>query len=113
MRRNYLGDRGENETDIQESENDLTGETNQEENTSEDIPPPLEDIDQSEDEEEENETEQEDKIVEIPSKPKEDDIGKSSSKELFFLYHQISCILFIRHSVYPSTITKCCDAFVI
>ena len=42
VRRHYLGDRGENEVDIQESENELHGEmeiTNQE--NDEDEPPPL------------------------------------------------------------------------
>ena len=76
MRRHYLGDRGENEVDIQASENELNGETEinnpENENTQEeeenvedeeeeedeeninddDEPPPLEEIDESEKENE-------------------------------------------------------------
>ena len=60
MRRHYLGDRGENELAIQQSENELTGQSETPEEPSEqeqveDAPPPLEDIEQSEDEEEEEE----------------------------------------------------------
>jgi len=85
MRRHYLGDRGENEGDIQHSENELTGEieiTNQEteDNEQEQIndenePPPLEDIDESETEKENEIIESVTNIIET-EKPKEDDIGR-------------------------------------
>lgn len=101
MRRHYLGDRGENENDIQQSENDLTGENNQEEKTDEENVPPLEDIDESESEEEKEEDEiivPETNIVEI-EKTKEDDIGKFSSIKRFFssnIIFYLSDIPFIR-----------------
>jgi hypothetical protein len=76
-----LGDRGETEDDIQQSENNITGETeitNQEEQeqeqeqiNDEDEPPPLEDIDESENEIIEPVTD----TVQI-EKSKDDDIGK-------------------------------------
>jgi hypothetical protein len=91
-RRHYLGDRGENEVDIQQSENELHGEmeiTNQEnednvqeEVNDEDEPPPLEDIDEPEIENENETIEPENKIIEPVTdtvaieKPKEDDIGR-------------------------------------
>ncbi|UJR27229.1 hypothetical protein I4U23_008525 [Adineta vaga] len=90
IRRHFLGDRGENELDIQQSENELRGETEEinQENEHDDEPPPLEDINESETEEEAEEDEEENEneiktekettesIVEmIPSeKPKDDDI---------------------------------------
>ncbi|CAF2787292.1 unnamed protein product [Rotaria sp. Silwood2] len=96
MRRNYLGDRGENQNDIEQTENELTGEketdneeneltgekeTDNEENenkeqeqiNNEDEPPPLEDIDESD-------VEKENEIIEtvtdtVPiEEPKQDDI---------------------------------------
>jgi len=74
-----LGDRGETEDDIQQSENNITGETeitNQEEQEQEQIndedePPPLEDIDELENEIIEPVTD----TVQI-EKSKDDDIGK-------------------------------------
>ncbi|CAF3617801.1 unnamed protein product [Adineta steineri] len=66
IRRYYLGNRGENEVDIQQSENELRGEgetTNEETEVvnNEDEPPPLEDIEDSEaDDEEESENDDED-----------------------------------------------------
>ncbi|CAF5171224.1 unnamed protein product, partial [Rotaria sp. Silwood1] len=82
MRRNYLGDRGENQNDIEQTENELTGdkETDNEEDENneqepindEDEPPPLEDVDES-DIEKENELI--DTVTDTVSieKPKEDD----------------------------------------
>lgn len=112
MRRHYLGDRGENETQITQSESELTGENNEEigEENNEDIeeestndedqPPPLEDID----DEEENEIE--DSATEsVPTK--ENDAGRSISIGRLFNN------LFIRYPIYPATITKRCDTFVI
>lgn len=56
-----MGDRGETETEIEQSENELTGETNdeteQETTNDEDQPPPLEDIDDDDDEDDEKEME--------------------------------------------------------
>ncbi|CAF3589057.1 unnamed protein product [Rotaria sp. Silwood1] len=82
MRRNYLGDRGENQNDIEQTENELTGdkeidneenENNEQESINdEDEPPPLEDVDES-DIEKENELI--DTVTDTVSieKPKEDD----------------------------------------
>jgi len=79
MRRHYLGDRGETEGDIQQSENDITGETeiiNQEEQINdEDEPPPLEDIDESEIEKENEIIPSVTDNIEI-EKSNEDDIGR-------------------------------------
>ncbi len=91
-RRHFLGDRSENEVDIEQSENELHGEmeiTNQEneddvqdEVNDEDEPPPLEDIDEPEIENENETIEPENKIIEPVTdtaaieKPKEDDIGR-------------------------------------
>lgn len=90
IRRYFLGDRGENALDIEQSEKELRGETEvvNEENPEE--PPPLEDISEPESEEEENEDEKENNNDSQPEKetietsvndvsaekPKEDDIGK-------------------------------------
>lgn len=110
MRRNYLGDRGENESQITESENDLMGDNNEETeqepiNDDGDQPPPLEDID---DEEEENEMEDSaTESVPMPTIIKENDTGRSISIERLFNN------LFIRYPIYPATITKRCDTFVI
>jgi hypothetical protein len=106
MRRNYLGDRGENEVEIQQSENELTKEiedNEQEPINDEDQPPPLEDIDDSE-------IEKENEIIDSIAKEetKEDDTGRFSS-----LKKRLSYILFIRYSIYPTTITKCRYTFVI
>lgn len=96
IRRHFLGDRGESEADIQQSENELHGEmetTNegnendvQEEEVNDDDdddePPPLEDIDEPEVENEIIKPETENKIIEPVTdtvtieKPKEDDIGR-------------------------------------
>ena len=63
MRRHYLGNRGENEGEIQQSENELTGQADpaeepMEEEPVDDAPPPLEDIEQSEEEDEEEKEEE-------------------------------------------------------
>ncbi|CAM4782177.1 unnamed protein product [Rotaria magnacalcarata] len=72
MRRHYLGDRGENENEIQQSENELTSEKetdDQEQENNIDEPPPLEDVDESDTEDEdetiESETKKENGIVEL------------------------------------------------
>jgi hypothetical protein len=70
MRRHYLGNRGENEGEIQQSENELTGQADPAEEPTEeepvdDAPPPLEDIDTSDKEEEEEDQEK----VETPAPP--------------------------------------------
>jgi hypothetical protein len=78
MRRHYLGDRGENEGEIEQSENELTAETKdheEEQTNDEDVPPPLEDIDESESEEENEIIEPSTETVAM-EKPKEDDTGK-------------------------------------
>ena len=85
MRRNYLGDRGENENDIQQSENELNGGTEiidqenedneQEEINDGDEPPPLEDMDESESEQENEIIEPVKDNVEV-EKAKEDDVGR-------------------------------------
>ena len=73
MRRHYLGNRGENEGEIQQSENELTGQADpaeepMEEEPVDDAPPPLEDIEQSEEEdEEEKEEEKEEEETPAPS----------------------------------------------
>ena len=108
MRRNYLGDRGEDETQITQSENELTGEDNeeteQEPMNDEDQPPPLEDIDDEEESEiEDSATES----VPMPTITKENDAGRSISIGRLFNN------LFIRYPIYPATITKRCDTFVI
>ena len=87
IRRHFLGDRGENELDIEQSEKELRGEMDvvNEENAEE--PPPLEDISEpeSEDEHEDgnnNDTQPEKEKDETSindistEKPKENDIGK-------------------------------------
>jgi hypothetical protein len=99
MRRNYLGDRGENEADIQQSENELTDEikdNEQETIDSEDQPPPLEDIDDSEDEKE-NETIEPIAKEETKEETKEDDTGRySSRKKKDYPISYLSDIPFIR-----------------
>jgi hypothetical protein len=95
MRRNYLGDRGENEVEIQQSENELTKEiedNEQEPINDEDQPPPLEDIDDSE-------IEKENEIIDSIAKEetKEDDTGRFSSlKKKDYPISYLSDIPFIR-----------------
>ena len=108
-----MGDRGENENEIEQSENELTGETeetnqvtgdNAEEEEEEDQPPPLEDIDDGDNETEDSTTEP---VAMETTTTKEDDTGRAISIKRFFYG------LFIRYPFYPTTITKRCHTLVI
>lgn len=110
MRRNYLGDRGESQNDIEQTENELVGANDldmgdeenkeQEQTNNDDEPPPLEDID---DIEMEQEKEQENEVIEpvvetvTTEKPKEDDVGRFLFLEMsIHLNFDFSDIPFIR-----------------
>jgi hypothetical protein len=120
MRRHFLGDRGENEVDIQQSENELSGETEitnqldedkvdeeeQMNDDDDDEPPPLEDIDEPEVEKENEIIEQ---IINISAvdNPKEDDIG------MICLFIEYSILfLSIRYSIYSTTTSEYCGSFI-
>ncbi|CAF4272420.1 unnamed protein product, partial [Adineta steineri] len=88
IRRYYLGNRGENEVDIRQSENELRGEgetTNEETEVvnNEDEPPPLEDIEDSEaDDEGESENENEDEDENENKNENGDGIENKVEKEI-------------------------------